>query len=63
MKPCITTWPDIVPTDDEAKPDASSAMPKIVAALLETVCSRPVERALDRVDAREAAAVEERRRP
>ena len=29
MKPCITTWPARVPTDDEEMPDASSATPKI----------------------------------
>ena len=28
-KPCMTTWPAIVPTDEEEMPDASSAMPKI----------------------------------
>ncbi len=33
MKPCITTWPAIVPTEEEAKPEASRAMPKTVAAL------------------------------
>ena len=31
MKPCITTWPAIVPTEEEAKPEASRAMPKTVA--------------------------------
>ncbi len=29
MKPCITTWPDMVPTQEEATPDASRATPKI----------------------------------
>jgi hypothetical protein len=28
-KPCMTTWPAKVPTDEEEMPDASSAMPKI----------------------------------
>jgi hypothetical protein len=36
MKPCITTCPAIVPTEEEAKPEASRATPKIVAALTET---------------------------
>jgi hypothetical protein len=36
MKPCITTWPAIVPTEEEAKPEASKAMPKTVAARSET---------------------------
>ncbi len=34
MNPCITTCPAIVPTEEEAKPEASRAMPKIVAAPL-----------------------------
>ena len=38
MKPCITTCPAIVPTDEEAKPEASSAIPKIVAARCESTC-------------------------
>ena len=33
-KPCMTTWPAIVPTDDEEKPEASRAMPKSVEAPL-----------------------------
>ena len=41
MNPCITTWPAIVPTDDEANPEASRATPKIVAALPDTVCWSP----------------------
>src|SRR5262245_20996872 len=32
MKPCITTWPDIVPIDDDEKPEARSAIPKRTAA-------------------------------
>ena len=38
MNPCMTTWPAIVPTEDEANPEASRATPKIVAALPDTVC-------------------------
>jgi hypothetical protein len=30
MKPCITTWPDIVPTQEDATPDASRATPDTV---------------------------------
>ena len=41
MNPCITTCPDIVPTDDEAKPEASSATPNTVAALSDTAVLRP----------------------
>ena len=41
MKPCITTWPAIVPTEEEAKPEASRAMPKIVAARSETSDWKP----------------------
>ena len=41
MKPCITTCPAIVPTEEEAKPEASRAMPKIVAAFAETSDLRP----------------------
>ena len=41
MKPCITTCPAIVPTEEEAKPEASRAMPKTVAALPETSDFRP----------------------
>ena len=29
MKPCITTWPASVPTDDDEMPEARSAMPKM----------------------------------
>jgi len=29
----MTTWPDIVPTDEDAKPDASRPIPNTVAAL------------------------------
>ena len=32
MKPCITTCPASVPTDDDESPDASSATPNIVSA-------------------------------
>src|SRR5215213_390730 len=32
MNPCMTTWPDIVPIEDEEKPDASRATPKRAAA-------------------------------
>ena len=28
MKPCMTTWPDIVPTQEEAIPEASRATPE-----------------------------------
>ena len=41
MKPCITTCPAIVPTEEEAKPEASRAIPKIVAARSETSCWKP----------------------
>ena len=41
MNPCMTTWPAIVPTEDEANPEASRATPKIVAALPDTVCWSP----------------------
>ena len=41
MNPCITTCPDIVPTDEEAKPEASRAIPKTVAALSETAVRSP----------------------
>jgi len=41
MKPCMTTWPAIVPTEEEAKPEASRATPKTVAALLETSVLQP----------------------
>ena len=41
MNPCITTWPAIVPTDEEANPEASRATPKTIAAFSETVCRRP----------------------
>ncbi len=27
MKPCMTTWPDIVPTQEDASPEASRARP------------------------------------
>src|SRR5215212_12191865 len=32
MNPCMTTWPDIVPIEDEEKPEASRATPKRAAA-------------------------------
>ena len=32
MKPCITTWPASVPTDDDDSPDASRAIPKTTSA-------------------------------
>ena len=32
MKPCITTWPAIVPTLEEERPEASSATPNMTAA-------------------------------
>ena len=35
MNPCMTTWPAIVPTEDEANPEASRAIPKTVAAFCE----------------------------
>ncbi len=60
MKPCITTWPAIVPTEEEAKPEASRAMPKTVAALIGDQRLEAFEGAVDRVDAGQAAAVEER---
>ena len=41
MNPCITTCPAIVPTEEEAKPEASRATPKIVAALAETSVFSP----------------------
>src|ERR1700749_1138128 len=41
MKPCITTCPAIVPTEEEAKPEASRAMPKTVAARSETIACSP----------------------
>ena len=31
-KPSITTWPDMVPTQEEATPETSSATPKTVPA-------------------------------
>ena len=39
--PCMTTCPAIVPTDEEANPEASRAMPKIVAALSENASCEP----------------------
>ena len=30
MKPCMTSWPDMVPTQEDAIPDASRARPKNV---------------------------------
>ena len=30
MKPCMTTWPDMVPTQEEAIPEASRATPKTI---------------------------------
>src|SRR5262249_40874201 len=41
MKPCITTCPAIVPTDEEANPEAIRATPKIVAAPPDTRVWRP----------------------
>ena len=29
MKPCITTWPERVPTEEDEMPDASRATPKM----------------------------------
>ena len=36
MKPCITTWPARVPTDEDDRPEASSATPKAICAWLPT---------------------------
>lgn len=41
MKPCITTCPAKVPTLDEAKPEASSAMAKANAAGRSRTTARP----------------------
>ena len=52
MKPCITTWPAIVPTEDEAKPEASRAIAEDRRGAVGDQLLQPVVGALDRVDRR-----------
>ena len=61
MKPCMTTWPASVPTDERAKPEASSASAKARAAPGPTSASKPGVRVLDRVELGQAELVEQRR--
>ena len=49
-KPCMITWPAIVPTDDEEKPEASRAMAKSVEAPLREPAFECRVRLLDAVD-------------
>ena len=42
MKPCITTWPDSVPTLDDERPEASRAIPKRMFAWLPSVGAEAV---------------------
>ena len=62
MNPCITTWPAIVPTDDEARPEASSATPNMVAAMTRD-SRRARRRRPDRRRCRRARASGIARRP
>ena len=56
MKPCITTWPASVPTDDDERPDASSAMPKTMSAWSPTIGAEPVVDVLEVVRRRSGRA-------
>ncbi len=40
-KPSITTWPDIVPTQEDAMPETSSATPNTVPACVADVVVEP----------------------
>ena len=58
-KPCITTWPASVPTDDDEMPEASSAMPKTMSAWRPTVLPSPCEDLVEILDAGQPALVED----
>ena len=58
MKPCITTWPARVPTDDDESPDARRAIPNMVWAWPPTTVPSTCEARWMVVDADEAVGVE-----
>ena len=49
-KPCMTTWPESVPTPDAAKPEASSASANSIAAVGPSAAPSPAWARLDRRD-------------
>ena len=63
MKPCITTWPASVPTEEDDRPDASSATPKAIWACEPDEVAQAVEDLVDVLHAGQAAGVEDARRP
>ena len=62
MNPCITTWPDSVPTAELDSPDATSASANSVLEAPPRIGSQRPVCALERVDVAVAAAVERARR-
>ena len=58
MNPCITTWPASVPTDDDDRPEASSAMPNDDVGVVPS--SAEPDEDLSRSRAGQAARVEDR---
>ena len=62
MKPCITTWPAIVPTLEDESPEASRATPNMIADAGPEVRAEPVVDGVEVVaDVVEAARVEDGR--
>ena len=56
MKPCITTWPESVPTAELESPEASSARAKSALDALPRIGCERLVRALERIDVGEPAA-------